>query len=444
MKNPVILICKSVLRVTSVIVLLIIGINVSVAQNTSKNGEDFSLQLNTITTAVPFLLIAPDSRSGAMGDAGVSTSPDANSIAWNPSKLAFAEKNIGIAVSYTPWLRNLVPDINLSYLTGYKKIDKTQAIGASLRYFTLGDIQFTDEYGQNTIQFRPNEFAVDVAYSRKLSDRFSGGMAIRYIYSNLTGGINVQGAESKAGQAVAADISGYYQNEDITLGNKDAILAAGFNVSNIGNKMNYTQTSKRDFIPINLRIGPRLTINLDEYNSIAITTDINKLLVPTTPSYSEDSLGQAIKDNEGNYIILSGKDPDRSVAAGMFGSFTDAPGTVIYNSSTGEYEVVKGSRFKEELHEIMLATGVEYWYDNQLALRAGYFYEHATKGNRKYITLGAGLRYKVFGLDFSYLIPVNFSEDITTKSPLENTLRFTLKFDLDAFKSQEGEEPSIE
>lgn len=398
--------------------------------------------VNTITTAVPFLLIAPDSRAGGMGEAGVATSGDANSIHWNPAKMTFSEKDFGFGVSYSPWLRNLVPDINLSYLSGYKKIDDTQAFGASLLYFTLGDIQFTDDQGNDLMQFRPNEFAFDIAYSRMLGEKLSGGIALRYINSNLTGRQTVGGSQTKPGRAVAADVSAYYFNDELTLMEKDAEFAFGANVSNIGNKMAYSDATKRDFIPINFRFGPSLSLNLDDYNKFTVTADVNKLMVPTTPIYATDDNGVPITDSNNDYVIASGQDPNRAVASGMFGSFTDAPGVLqtdengdLVQDANGEYQVEKGSRLKEELNEINYALGMEYWYNNQFAVRAGYFWEAATKGNRKFFTLGAGLRYNVFGLDFAYLIPAYFGNQAVVNSPLKNTLRFTLTFDFEGLKS---------
>lgn len=364
-------------------------------------------QLNTITTAVPFLLIGPDSRSGGMGEVGAAVSPDANSIHWGAAKLAFARQNAGIGISYTPWLRQLVPDINLGYLSGYKKIDENQALAVSLRYFSLGNITFTDIVGNVTGQFNPNEFAFDLAYARKLSEFFSGGLTLRYINSNLTGGIEVQGTQTRAGRTVAADLSGYYEKES-EIFNKDGELAFGFAITNIGGKISYSETGTKDFIPINLRLGGAARIKLNEYNEIAWMLDFNKLLVPTPPVYGKDTNGV-------NYII-SGKDPNRTVPAGIFGSFSDAPGG-----------------YREELKEINIATGFEYWYDKQFAFRFGYFHEPATKGNRKFFTLGAGLKYNIFGLDFAYLIPTQ------QRHPLENTLRFSLLFDLGAQKSSGGD-----
>jgi hypothetical protein len=401
----------NVLKKAFIIIAAAASTQTSFAQN--NIGQDTAGRINTITTAVPFLLIAPDARGGGLGDAGVASTPDANSIHWNASKLAFAEKELGVSISYTPWLKSLVPDINLGYLSGYKKIGKDQAIATSLLYFSLGDIVFTDQNGATIGNFRPHELAYDIAYARKLSDNFSGGLALRYIYSNLTGGITVNGADSKAGKAVAADLSFYYRNNDLTISDKKSTFTFGTNISNIGSKISYTETQEKDFIPINLKLGSGLLMNLDDYNQIQFLFDINKLLVPTPPIY-DTITGGAIKYGlDGRPIILAGKDPNRPVASGIFGSFSDAPDG--------------GS---EELNELSYSLGMEYWYDKLFALRVGYFYEHPTKGNRKFFTLGAGLKYNVFGLDFAYLIPTQ------QHNPLQNTLRFTLSFDFDAFKSQ--------
>ncbi len=361
--------------------------------------------INTITTAVPFLLIAPDSRAGGMGECGVATSADANSFHWNTSKLAFADKKVGIAVSYSPWLRQLVPDINLAYLSGYTKLDKRSSVGGSLRYFSLGNITFTDIVGNTIGNYRPNEFALDLGYARQLGDKFSGGMAMRYIYSNLTSGIPLSnGASTHAGKAFAVDLSMMYHDTKMKISDKKTEFNIGLNLSNIGTKISYTDNGSadaKDFIPINMKLGSYLRIDLDDANSFAVAVDINKLMVPTPPTY----------DVNGN--IIAGKDPNRSIASGMFGSFNDAPG---------------GG--KEELKEIIYQIGLEYWYNKQFAVRAGYFNEDRTKGNRKFFTLGAGVKYNVFGLDFAYLIP------IVQRNPLQNTLRFTLSFDFDAFKKQ--------
>ena len=368
-------------------------------QNVSGVDEIGRDNLNTITTAVPFLLISPDSRAGGMGDVGVATSPDANSLHWNPAKFAFVEDEVGFAVSYVPWLRALVPDINLSYLAGYKKLNKNEAIAMELRYFTLGDITFTDVIGNNLGQYKPNEFAIGSSYSRKLSDQFSLAISGRYIYSNLTGGQSAGGIATNAGQSIAADVAGYYV-KDIRIAKNDMQLAFGANISNIGNKISYTETSTRDFIPINLRLGTALNADLDEYNKISFAFDINKLLVPTPPIYND-----SIPDQ-----IDFGKDPNVSVVSGIFQSFGDAPGG-----------------FNEEMREVNFSLGTEYWYNNQFAIRAGYFNEHNTKGGRKFFTFGSGVKYNVFALDFSYLI--NASRAINGNNPLANTMRFTLTFD---------------
>ncbi len=392
--------CKISILIFSFLVLFLTGNHIYSQPKYDYTGRS----LNTITTAVPFLIISPDARAGGMGDGGVASTPDANSLHWNPAKYAFIQKDMGFSVSYSPWLRALVNDINLAYLTGYKKFGKDQAIAASLLYFSLGNITFTDIIGTKIGDYKPNEFAVDACYSRKFSDVFSGAVSLRYIHSNLTGGTFVGGAESHPGNSVAADVSVFYQKK-FNLGKKlPATLGIGVNISNIGAKISYTETTQRDFIPTNLRFGPSLKVDLDDYNSLEFMFDINKLLVPTPPVYSTDSTGTH---------IIAGKDPNVGIVTGMLQSFTDAPGG-----------------FPEEMKEFNIATGVEYWYDKQFAIRGGFFYEDPTKGNRKYFTVGAGLKYNVFGLDFAYLVPLE------QHNPLANTLRFTLVFDFDAFKAQ--------
>ncbi|HEX2921357.1 MAG TPA: type IX secretion system outer membrane channel protein PorV [Bacteroidales bacterium] len=359
-------------------------------------------ELNAIQTVVPFLTIAPDSRSGAMGDAGVATSPDVYSLHWNPAKYAFIDGDGGVGLSYSPWLRNLIPDINIAYLTGYKRIDSKQVAAASLLYSSLGPITFTDNSGMPIREFNPNEFAFDLAYSRLFSEKFSGGVAFRFIYSNLTGGMYSDNIATRAGISVAADVSGYYQN-DINIAGKDGSLAFGVNFSNIGSKMSYSDTQS-DFIPMNFRIGTAATIELDDYNKITGTFDINKLLVPTPPKY--DEFGE----------IIDGKNPDVAVPVAFFTSWFDAPGGI-----------------GEELRELTFSPGIEYWYNNQFAVRGGYFHESQTKGNRKYFTVGAGLRLKAFAIDFSYLMP------LAQNHPLANTLRFSLSFDIKSMRNSSTE-----
>ncbi len=415
-------ICKTrskMIKKFIVLLLLVAGINGAYGQsrpdgiNDLAGKEDLAKQENTIRYSVPFLTIAPDSRAGGMGDAGVATSPDVNSLHWNPSKYAFIQKDMGLSVSYTPWLNNLVDDIHLAYLTGYNRLDREQVISGSLLYFSLGDIIFRDQFGEYRGQHTPNEFALDAAYSRKFGERFSGGIAFRYIRSDITGGAYIGGSESKAGNAVAADVSMYYYNPGIQLDDKVMDFSFGLNIRNIGSKISYT-TIKKNFIPTTLKLGAAFDFQLDQYNSVMFTTDLNKLLVPTPPAYLTDSSGAVIEDENGDRIILSGKDPQVSVPQGMLQSFYDAPGG-----------------FKEELHEIKYSVGLEYWYQDVFAVRSGYFHEHQTKGNRKYFTVGVGLKLNVFKADFAYLIPRYLNH------PLANTMRFSLILDFAALKKEQ-------
>ena len=390
-------------KITGIICALSLVFN---AFSQDPSYDELTGGLNTITTAVPFLLISPDSKSGAMGDVGVATTPDANSMHWNPAKLAFIDDDMGFSMSYVPWLRALVPDINLSYLAGYRKLNDNEAIGLELRYFSLGDITFTDIIGNTLGQYKPSEFALGTSYSRKLSDNFSLAISGRYIYSNLTGGQSAGGIPTVAGQSIAADIAGYYTNP-IRLGGKDFDLAIGGNISNIGSKISYTDdANERDFIPINLRLGTAIGTEFDDYNKMSFAFDINKLLVPTPPLYVD-------VDGDGKKERVGGMDPNVGVVSGIFQSFWDAPGGT-----------------KEEFREINYSIGTEYWYANQFAIRAGYFFEDDTKGGRKFFTFGSGVKYNVFALDFSYLI--NASRAINGNNPLANTMRFTLVFDFGA------------
>ncbi len=396
-------------KIVSILITIFIFININTTKGQFSDTVSLTGALNALRVAVPFLTIAPDSRAGAMGDAGVASTPDANSLHWNPSKLAFIQKEWGVAFSYTPWLRNLVNDINLTYLTGYKRLDKEQVISGSLLYFSMGDITFTKAGANGPVEVmhhNPNEFTFDIAYSRMFADLISGGIAFRYIRSDLTGGYSQQDQPAaKAGSAFAADISMYYQ-QPLFIEGKTAEAALGINISNIGSKISYNDEATKDFIPINMRLGGRFTINIDQYNSTSFLLDANKLLVPTPPVYDK------------NGVIVKGMDPDVSIAQGMLQSFYDAPG---------------GS--KEELKEIYYAAGIEYWYAKQFAIRAGYFHEDQTKGNRKYFTLGAGLKYNIFNIDFAYLIP-----QAGFNSPMANTVRFTLSFDFEPARRRGKEE----
>jgi hypothetical protein len=355
-----------------------------------------------LTTAVPFLLIAPDARGGALGDLGAATTPDAYSLYWNPAKYAFIEKDFGFGISYVPWLRGLVNDIGLSSVVGFKRFGDKQAVAMSLRYFSMGEVNFTDDLGGDLGTYKPNEFAIDATYSRKFSRAISGAVAGRFIYSNLIPGGGAQATyNTKPGISVAADIALYGHKAIEIKGLTGAALDYGFDISNIGSKISYSSSSSTSsFIPTNLRIGVNFSMDLDEYNRLSFAFDLNKLLVPTPPIYYPDSV-----DENGNKVIELGMDPDVSPIKGMIQSFYDAP----YG-------------FKEEMQEINLSFATEYWYNKLFAVRAGYFYENKNKGGRQFFTLGAGLRYNVFGLDFSYLIPVS------QNNPLQNTMQFTLLF----------------
>lgn len=385
-----------IFSVLTVMVITLLGVtNQSMAQSSTSGS-------NVISTAVPFLTITPDSRAGAMGDAGVASSPDMNSQHWNPAKYAFIGNDMGVALSYSPWLRNLVDDINLAYLAGFKRLDDEQVLSASLRYFSLGNITFRDDFGNMQGQQNPNEFAIDFGYSRLLSENFSGSVAFRYIRSDLTGGMLVNGVESHAGNAFATDIAFYYRTE-MRQNRKNSVFSAGLNLSNIGSKISYTDGETKDFLPANMRLGVSYETELDDYNKLGFTVDFNKLMVPTS-NY------ESVEDENG-VIVGGGSNQDKSVLGGIFSSFTDAPGG-----------------FKEELQEVNVSLGVEYWYQEQFALRAGYFYENENKGNRKFITAGAGFKLNVFTLDFSYLFTTQQNH------PLENTLRFSLAFNFDELR----------
>jgi hypothetical protein len=356
---------------------------------------------NTVVTAVPFLRIVADARSGAMGDVGIALSPDANAMHFNASKLVLAEEDIALSATYTPWLRSLgLNDVYLAYLTGFKKINDLQAVGFGLRYFSLGSIQFTDVNGEPLLTGRPNEFEVALAYSRKLSDNFTAGLTGKFIYSNLAAGQQLDGGDViQAGIAGAADVSFTYQTELKSRSLDDSQLTIGLALTNIGSKITYTRSINRDFLPANFGLGAAWKMDFDEFNSLTIATDINKFMVPT-PCQGVDC------DNEARRA--------QSPVSAIFSSFSDAP-----------------EGFKEELRELMYSFGLEYWYDKQFAVRAGYFSEHNQKGGRKYLTLGLGLKYNIFGMNFSYLVPTT-----NQRNPLDNTLRFSLLFDFGAFDPQ--------
>ena len=360
-------------------------------------GQDQTYEglVNIIPTAVPFLSIAPDSRSGGMGGTGVAISPDFNSQFWNPAKYAFIDKDFGIGLGFTPWLRQLVDDINLFSLSGFYRLDEMQGLSASLRYFSIGSILIRQSADDTGYPVQPNEFAIDLAYNRVLSDYFSGSVAFRYIRSDLNSGIGGDEA-AQAGNSFAADISFYYRSS-INLFDQDSELSAGINVSNIGNKISYDSGTTREFIPTNLGLGVAIATEMDSYNSITFSLDANKLLVPTPGLTGED---ESYDDYRRRYNEMG-------TLKGMFESFSDAP---------------RG--FKEEMEEITLNFGAEYWYDKQFAVRAGYYHEHKLKGNRKHFTAGIGLKFNILTLDASYIIAVN------NNNPLANTIRFSLGVDI--------------
>ncbi len=395
------------------------------AQPTGGSGvTDDQLQLNTITTALPFMSITPDSRAGGMGDAGTALSPSSSSVYWNTSILSFSEQTSEISLSYTPWLRQLTNDIHLSYLSGFYKINETHTIGGALRYFSLGEITFTDASGNVIRDDKPSEFELTGAYAFRLSKRFSVGINGKFAYSNLTGGLTVGGVNTKAGVVGAADLSFSYYNDDAKIGSLDGIYTFATTINNVGNKVAYSELSERDFIPMNLKIGNSFLANFDAYNKVTFSLDLQRLLVPTPPLY--DVI-------DGEYTMLAGMNPNIGVINGMIQSFYDAPGAVATDDNgdyiqdaDGNYEVVKGSRFKEELSEINIAFGMEWWYNDVFAVRTGVFYESPNKGNRQFLNIGASLKYNMFAIDFSYLASLNGRQ-----SPLANTLRFTVRLDLD-------------
>lgn len=375
---------------------------------------------NPLQSAVPSLTIAPDARGGGMGDVGGATSPDLNSQYWNPSKYAQMEGQGGASLSYTPWLRKVIGDIDLVYLSGYYKLADQRALSASLRYFSYGEINLTDMPGptgeyvsQGTAN--PYEFAIDLAYSQMLSEYWSAAVALRFIYSDITNGISGDGESAEAGKAVGADVAAYYRKPIEMDENRTAYASFGANISNIGSKISYDGGSTEEFIPTNLRVGGAFEYPFDQYNSLTLAVDINKLLVPTAPvapsaeDYpSDDEAYQAAYDKyESDYEDYRNK----SSIGGIFSSLGDAPGG-----------------FSEEMKEFMWSVGLEYSYNKQFMVRGGYFHEAESKGNRKYFSVGAGFRLSVFELNAAYLISQSQS------NPLDQTLRFSLGFNIDGLK----------
>jgi hypothetical protein len=351
---------------------------------------------NTVVSAVPFLRIISDARSGAMGDAGIAVSADPNAMHFNASKLVFSDQSLGLAATYTPWLRSIgLNDVYLAYLTGFKKISDLQTVGFGLRYFSLGSIQFTDPNGTPLNTGRPNEFELSGAYARKLSEKLSAAVTGKFIYSNLAAGNIVNGEVIEPGIAGAADFSMTYKTP-IKVSKGESDLTIGLAITNIGSKITYTNSLFRDFLPANFGLGGAWTFNFDTHNSLTFTTDINKMLVPT-PCQGLDC--DQDRDGRADY-------KDVSPVSAIFSSWTDAP-----------------EGLSEEIKEFTYSVGTEYWYDKQFAVRAGYFSEHRQKGNRKFFTVGLGLKYNLFGLNFSYLVPTT-----SRRNPLDNTLRFSMLF----------------
>lgn len=359
---------------------------------------------NTVVSAVPFLRIISDARSGAMGDAGIAVSADPNAMHFNASKLVFSDQSLGLAATYTPWLRSIgLNDVYLAYLTGFKKINDLQTVGFGLRYFSLGSIQFTDPNGTPLNTGRPNEFELSGAYARKLSEKLSAAVTGKFIYSNLAAGNIVNGEVIEPGIAGAADFSMTYKTP-IKVSKGESDLTIGLAITNIGSKITYTNSLFRDFLPANFGLGGAWTINFDTHNSLTFTTDINKMLVPT-PCQGLDC--DQDRDGRADY-------KDVSPVSAIFSSWTDAP-----------------EGLSEEIKEFTYSVGTEYWYDKQFAVRAGYFSEHRQKGNRKFFTVGLGLKYNLFGLNFSYLVPTT-----SRRNPLDNTLRFSMLFNFNGDPAQ--------
>ena len=395
---------KLILKSTLLLLFAILAMNTSEAQCTQLDDGSWidasgAPCVNSVVSAVPFLRIVADARSAGMGDVGLAISADPNAMHFNASKLVFAEKKAALSATYTPWLRSLnLNDVYLAYLTGYFQLDKLQAIGFGLRFFSLGSIQFTDVNGTPLNVGKPNEFELSLAYSRKLSDYFSAGITGKFIYSNLAAGNETENGDIiDPAVAGAADVSFTYKKDD---------LAVALALTNIGSKITYTRQIVKDYLPANIGLGAAYTMELDGFNKLTLAADINKLMVPT-PCLGTDCDTDPV-DGIDDYRQMS-------PIQGIFSSFGDAPGG-----------------FKEELKELTYSIGAEYWYDDQFAVRAGYFYEHAQKGNRKYFTVGIGLKYNVFGMNVSYLVPAS-----SQRNPLDNTFRFSLLFDFESFK--EGE-----
>lgn len=384
------------MKKTSAILVLLVALMTALTVQAQDKKNMFNPERNSVTSQT----IAPDARSAGLGDAGVATDPDVNSQYWNPAKYPFTISRAGVAINYTPWLRQLVNDMDLAYLAGYYRIGEHSAVSASMRYFSLGEV-FLGDGSDNNMTINPYEMSLDVAYSLMLSEKFSIAAAVRWIYSDLTYDYT---SDTSPGSAFAADIACYYQNY-FNLGQRECQLGLGLNISNIGSKITFGGSNYSEFIPTNLRLGAALKVPIDEYNAFTLTADANKLLIPTVPVQEDEETDEAYQKRlEDDYYNLSS-------ISGIFKSFGDAPGG-----------------FSEELQEIQWSVGAEYCYNDQFTVRAGYHHQSENKGNLKYFTVGAGFRMNVFSLDAAYVIA-------TAKSnPLDQTLRFTLAFDMDGIK----------
>ncbi len=389
---------STAIKLTTALTLLI-------AAKPNISNSQTAQPINVVTTAVPFLRISPDARAGGMGDLGIATSPDASSSYFNLGKVPFNDSKAGINLTYTPWLKKLVNDVYLASASGYVKMNDNEALSASLRYFSLGQIQFTDQYGNLQGTGQPREFGIDVGYSRKLGPKTGIGVGLKYIYSNLASGASSAAGTYKAGSTVAGDI-GLYHNGQNAQGQGWSFGAA---LTNLGGKIAYTNNATaKDFLPANLGIGATYTAVMDESNKVMFGVDLNKLLVPTPPAFRDNPNGDSTIDAQNSATAATYR--NKSVVGSWFSSFGDAPGG-----------------FSEEMKEFQVSAGAEYSYNNQFMLRGGYFFEDKTKGNRRYFTAGVGIKYNVFGLNFSYLIPTGSGNN---QNPLANTLRFSLVFDL--------------
>lgn len=391
------------------IIILLLFFNNSRAQNLVSGNNQLATDINRISTAVPFLTIAPDARSLSLGETGVASKPDAYSIYWNAAKNSFSESKFSLGMSYAPWMKSLVKENFLAALSGHYKLKKDQAIGASFRYFSHSEVTYIDLTTKGTYEIKPKEFALDISYSLKLNSNFSGAATFKYIQSNLASATKGGNLPFENGKAIAVDLSLFYQKKEFKINGKASEFIAGLSINNIGPKIKYSPQSS-NFIPSNLRLGASLRVEVDGYNEITLYSETNKLLVPTPPTYSRGKGGYPLVDNNGNYVVERGKNPDRGFVNTLLGSFNDAPG---------------GG--KEELQEIIFNNGLEYLYNKQFAVRAGYIYEHKNKGNRSMVTAGIGLMTGGFSFDLAYMAPIQKGINVNKTSGFMLTVAYKHK-----------------